>query len=145
MAEEKEKENTTENISADAGENETPVSFGSILNGAVQEEVFDAIAFLDSKPEKKSGKSGKKDKKDKKATEEDIEKSDNKKNSGSEKTVKKQEPVKAAENVFVDKTEAAINKEKNPTAEKKPDVQPAAKGKAEIKDEKKYTLPEKNR
>ena len=149
MAEEKDKENTTENISADAGANEAPVSLGSILNGAAQEEVFDAIAFLDSKPEKKSVKSGKKDKKDKNAAKENIEESDKKKRADSGKPVKKQDPAKAAENVSAEKTDSAINKKKNPQAEekkqieKKPEAQPAAKEKAEIKDEKKSVLPEK--
>lgn len=136
MAEEENKENTGENMTSDAGANETHASLGDILNGSMQEEVFDAIAFLDSKPEKKSGKGGKKDKDKQDSAGKRTGTSDSKKETENDKSVKEKSMAgKAKEDTPADKPNAgkkSHSEEKQP--EDKPGNQPAAIKKEENKE-----------
>jgi len=122
MAEEENKENTGENMTSDAGANETHASLGDILNGSMQEEVFDAIAFLDSKPEKKSGKGGKKDKDKQDSAGKRTGTSDSKKETENDKSVKEKSMAgKAKEDTPADKPNAG---KKSPSEEKQPEDKP---------------------
>lgn len=136
MAEEENKENTGENMTSDARANETHASLGDILNGSMQEEVFDAIAFLDSKPEKKSGKGGKKDKDKQDSAGKRTGTSDSKKETENDKSVKEKSMAgKAKEDTPADKPNAgkkSLSEEKQP--EDKPGNQPAAIKKEENKE-----------
>lgn len=141
MAEEENKENTGENMTSDAGANETHASLGDILNGSMQEEVFDAIAFLDSKPEKKSGRGGKKDKAAKDTAGKRTGTSDGKKETENDKSVKEKSMAgKAKEDSPADKPNAG---KKSPSEEKQPEDKPGNQPAAIKKEENKEKAEQK--